>query len=95
MDRSTVSRLAGAVQRGRVDLAVVSLRHLDELALPPGPEGRGIWVENLGQLSSGEITVVLLASDNETLLAELRVALAHIREQGVIQQIEKRYFAGP
>ena len=74
---------------------MVSLRRLDELALPAGSEESGILVESLGQFSTGKVTVVLLAGDNEALFAELRAALAHMREQGIIQQLEMRYLAGP
>ncbi len=89
-----VSRLVETTRRGRVDLAIVSLRSLDELALPSGTEDSELQVENLGQRPSGELTVLLLDNDNAALSADIRAALAQMREQGVIQQFEEEYLAG-
>jgi ABC-type amino acid transport substrate-binding protein len=90
-----VSRLVITLQRGRLELAVVSLRRLDELGQPAAVEDSGIHVEQLAQQPSGETTVLLLAAGNTALLAEVRAALAQMDQQGLIQQLEKRYLAGP
>jgi ABC-type amino acid transport substrate-binding protein len=76
-----VSRIAGMVGRGRVDLAVVSVKSVDELNLPANAEDRNYWIACIFPAAGGDVTYILVQHDDFGLV--LAAALGQMRDSGV------------